>query len=63
MCSFTCSLEDACRELANLFKFLTQLKILRFSPLDAPPQLANFAKRFADYDYDYGNRGPRNLNR
>jgi len=34
---------------------------LRFSPLDAPPQLANFAKRFADYDY--GNRGPRNLNR
>ena len=34
---------------------------LRFSPLDAPPLLANFAKRFADYDY--GNRGPRNLNR
>ncbi|WP_241591859.1 alpha-keto acid decarboxylase family protein [Rosenbergiella epipactidis] len=33
---------------------------IRFSPLDAPPQLKHFAKRFADYDY--GNCGPRNLN-
>ncbi|WP_241575334.1 alpha-keto acid decarboxylase family protein [Rosenbergiella nectarea] len=33
---------------------------IRFAPLDAPPQLAHFAKRFADYDY--GNCGPRNLN-
>ncbi|WKX27763.1 alpha-keto acid decarboxylase family protein [Tatumella ptyseos] len=33
---------------------------IRFSPLDAPPQLKQFAKRFAEYDY--GNCGPRNPN-